>query len=245
MDRRPPLRASPNCPISTAAESSMRIGARARERGSRGAGHAPAGPVAPGAGQREVIDAEIAVIEHAISARRSATVAAAASRVLDASVLAGSALVSSLAAELQVRAEAGDLSNAAHLLGSLERALIETQQDLDPPSDPRRALPSAGAAVPARRRLPATTPSATQRRVGRSRRARADAVTMARLAAAVGFGAMIAWAFLPAPVGELMADAVLVLLALIGVRLASSTVDGAGGDEASQDSRGAVDPACG
>jgi hypothetical protein len=69
-------------------------------------------------------EAEILAIERAIKLGRLA----------GASANAGADLVLPIAAELEARADAHDLSVAAHLLASLEHALIETKVGLQFPA---------------------------------------------------------------------------------------------------------------
>ena len=80
-------------------------------------------------------DAEIVLMERALKRYEAATVAASAGRLADASLAVGATLVTPIAAELETRARAHDLSVAAHLLASLERALMATKAASSDPLD--------------------------------------------------------------------------------------------------------------
>jgi hypothetical protein len=73
-------------------------------------------------------EAELLEIEHGLRRRQWGCVAASAARLVDASVGAGAELVAPIAAELEARALARDRTLAAHLLVSLEQALIHTRR---------------------------------------------------------------------------------------------------------------------
>jgi PAS domain S-box-containing protein len=72
-------------------------------------------------------EAALEGLERAIHENRAASVAACAAALESASVSAGAGLVAPIAAELERRARACDLSVAAHLLAALERALVQTE----------------------------------------------------------------------------------------------------------------------
>lgn len=72
-------------------------------------------------------DEEIVRIERALRREDSLLVAACAQRVAVASMTAGAELVVPIAAELQSRAQVGDLGVAAHLLAALELALVQSR----------------------------------------------------------------------------------------------------------------------
>jgi hypothetical protein len=78
----------------------------------------------------EDADAEIALMERAIRQDRAVTVEASASRLGSASLEIGADLVSPIVAELEARAHGDNLSLAAHLVASLERALVQTRAAL-------------------------------------------------------------------------------------------------------------------
>ena len=77
-------------------------------------------------------DAEIALLEDAIRRHHAERVAAAAARLAGWSAQAGADLVHAIAEELEARAHAHDLTLAAHLLASLEYALVETKANPRP-----------------------------------------------------------------------------------------------------------------
>jgi hypothetical protein len=74
-------------------------------------------------------DAEIELmeIERGMRRRQWGYVAASAARLVDSSVAAGAMLVAPIASELEARAQARDLTLAAHLFASLEEALVQTR----------------------------------------------------------------------------------------------------------------------
>ena len=94
-------------------------------------------------------DAEIVLMERALKRYEATTVAASAGRLADASLAVGAALVTPIAAELETRARAHDLSVAAHLLASLERALMATKAAS---SDPLDAIFAVGGPAPSHAR---------------------------------------------------------------------------------------------
>jgi len=79
-------------------------------------------------------EAQLLAIERAIKLQRPACVAECAGRLAGASAIAGAELVVPIAAELEACADAHDLSVAAHLLASIEHALVETRGTLHFPA---------------------------------------------------------------------------------------------------------------
>jgi hypothetical protein len=73
-------------------------------------------------------ETELLEIEQGLRWHQWGCVAASAARLVDASVGAGAELVAPIAAELEARALARDLTLAAHLLVSLEQALVHTMR---------------------------------------------------------------------------------------------------------------------
>jgi hypothetical protein len=94
-------------------------------------------------------EAELLEIEHGLRRRQWGCVAASAARLVDASVGAGAELVAAIAAELEARALARDLTLAAHLLVSLEQALVHTRT-VPKGDSPVRLLTRIGHGVGAR-----------------------------------------------------------------------------------------------
>jgi hypothetical protein len=76
-------------------------------------------------------EAELLEIEYGLRRREWGCVAASAARLVDASVGAGAELVAAIAAELEARAFARDVTLAAHLLVSLEQALVHARRVSD------------------------------------------------------------------------------------------------------------------
>jgi len=72
-------------------------------------------------------DEEIVRIEQALRRDDALLVAACAQRLVVSSMSAGAELVVPIAAELQARAQGGDLGVAAHLLAALELALVQSR----------------------------------------------------------------------------------------------------------------------
>jgi signal transduction histidine kinase/DNA-binding NarL/FixJ family response regulator len=99
-----------------------------------------------GAELRELFDlytddaaAQLRVLAHALEHGDAASAIAASHRLKGASLAVGAALVSAIAAELETRASANDLSGAAKLLGSLERAVMSTGEALRAELDGKRS----------------------------------------------------------------------------------------------------------
>ena len=108
-------------------------------------------------------DAEIVLMERALKRYEAATVAASAGRLADASLAVGATLVTPIAAELETRARAHDLSVAAHLLASLERALMATKAASSDPLDAIFAVgePALPPTRPPTNKSTSATPSGT------------------------------------------------------------------------------------
>ena len=195
-------------------------------------------------------DAEIVLIERALKRCASPTVASSASRLVDASIAIGATLVSPIAAELEARARARDLSVAAHLLASLERALMATKaassEPLDAvftlneperPAGERRELRrrenerDAPLAVPSRPTPVATPPeraSGSSALRQRSSPLRVPASGMLWLAGATGgLCVLVARAVSPGGVSGPVSGLALVVLALIVARLGRSVAENA------------------
>ena len=190
-------------------------------------------------------DAEQALdqIQRAIRAERSAGVAAGAERLLSASLASGASLVVPIAAELAQRADADDLNVAAHLLGALERAVVQTRAALPAGADTvvpaARPRTAAAGCLAERVRGPERAPSQPPTREpptgagglggysGRPlprRQAAARWSAWIPLACVLAICVLIARVLSPSNLSGLVTDAAAAVLLLAAVRLAFSLV---------------------